>query len=227
MTGRPVVGRSISTKFVLPKSAEDLEIIVVNSLFSIAQGLFWTDCSISASCSFIDGLLSSWVCIWKFDCSGKADRSFWACISLQVMLWISLLVVCIFFQDTLWMESVLFTLFREPETVFLSSLTSVLVMFDIGIINSCGCLWSILYNTSSGIIPLGNCQSKLIWNKLFVSTLHGVCIKIHVIALHCKEHWPLVFANCLRIWGAILSAKNWFLMVIKFLPYQFQVHPIL
>ena len=34
-TGRPVVGRSISTKFVLPKSAEDLETIHVNLVLSM------------------------------------------------------------------------------------------------------------------------------------------------------------------------------------------------
>ena len=31
-TGRPVVGRSISTRFVLPKSVEDLETIHVNAV---------------------------------------------------------------------------------------------------------------------------------------------------------------------------------------------------
>ena len=164
MTGRPVVGRSISTKFVLPKSADDLEIIDVNSLFNISMSWLWIMCGISVSCSFIDGLLSSWACIWKFDCSGKAGSSFWACIFWEVLPCISLLVVCIFSQDTLWLESTLFTLVSEPKTVFLSRLTSVMAKFNIGISNSCGCLWLILCNTSNGIIPLGNCQSKLISN---------------------------------------------------------------
>ena len=34
-SGRPIVGRSISTKFVLPKSAEDLETLHVNLVLSI------------------------------------------------------------------------------------------------------------------------------------------------------------------------------------------------
>ena len=35
VTGRPVVGQSISTRFVLPKSVEDLETIHVNLVLSM------------------------------------------------------------------------------------------------------------------------------------------------------------------------------------------------
>ena len=101
---------------------------------------------------------------------------------------------------------------------------SVLAIFNIGIINSCGCLLLILCSTSNGMIPLGNCLSKLISNMLLGSKLCGVCMEIHVIDLLCKVHCPLVCAICLRICGVILSARNWFLMVIKYLPSQFQVH---
>ena len=140
------------------------------------------------------------------------------------MLCVLLLVGCVFFQDTLCMEFILVTLVSEPKTVFLSSLTSVLAMFNIGIINSCSCLWLILCNTSNCIIPLGNCLSNLILNKLLVSKFHGVCTEIHVIALCCRVQWPLVFANYLRICGAILSTRNWFLMVMKCLPSRFHVN---
>ena len=68
-------------------------------------------------------------------------------------------------------------------------------------------LWLILCNTYNGIMPLSNCLSKLISKKLFVSRLCGVCTEIHVIALCCKVHWPLVLASCLRTGGAILRAK--------------------
>ena len=59
-------------------------------------------------------------------------------------------------------------------------------------------------------MPLGNCLSKLISNKLFVSRVCGVCTDIHVTALHCKVHWPLVLASCLRTWGAMLRAEIYF-----------------
>ena len=57
-TGGPVVGRSISTRYVLLKSAEDLEMIHVK-LFNIVLSFLCINGGTFASCSFIDGLLSS------------------------------------------------------------------------------------------------------------------------------------------------------------------------
>ena len=125
------------------------------------------------------------------------------------------------------MEYILLTLVSEPKMVFLSSLISMLATFNNGMINSCGCLLLMLCNTSKGMIPVGNCLSKLILNMLLVFKFCGVSIEIHVIGLLCNVHCPLVFANCLGTGGAILRARNWFLMVIECLPSQFQVQPIL
>ena len=63
--------------------------------------------------------------------------------------------------------------------------------------------------------PVGNCLSKLISNMPLVFKFHGVCIEILVIDLLCNVHCPLVFANSPSTGGAILSARNWFFMVIK------------
>ena len=103
----------------------------------------------------------------------------------------------------------------------------MLATFINNMINSCGCLLLMLCNTSKGMIPLVNCLSKLILNMLLVFKFHCACIEIHVIDLLCNVHCPLVFANCLGTGGAILRTRNWFLMVIKCLPSQFQVQPIL
>ena len=178
---------------LLLKIMKWLETIHVKSWFNISLSLFWINCGTSGSCSFIDGLLSSWALIWKLDCSGKTGSGDWTCRSWMVTLCVFLLVDCIFFQDMLWMESILFTLVSEPKMVFLSSLMFVLAIFNIGIINSCGCLLLILCNTSNGMIPIGNCLSKIILNKLLVSKLHGVCMEIHVIDWLCKVCCPLVF----------------------------------
>ena len=102
----------------------------------------------------------------------------------------------------------------------------MLATFNNGIINSCGCLLLILCNTSKGIIPVGNCLSKLILNMLLVFKFHGVCIEIHMINLLCNVHCLLVFANCPGTGGAKLSARNW-CFGKKCLPSQFQVQPIL
>ena len=125
------------------------------------------------------------------------------------------------------MVSKLLTLVNEPKTVFLGSLISVLARFNNGMINSCGCLLLMLYNISKGMIPVGNCLSKLILHMLLVFKFCGACIEIHVIDLLCNVHCPLVFAHCPGTGGAILSARNWFVMVIKCLPSLFQVQLIL
>ena len=73
----------------------------------------------------------------------------------------------------------------------------MLTTFNNGMTNSCGCLLLMLCNTSKGMIPVGNCLSKLISNMLLVFKFCGVCIEIHVIDLLCNVYCPLVFANCL------------------------------
>ena len=227
VTWRPVVGRSISTKFVLPKSVEDLETIHVNLVLSMWSSWFLTSCGISVSCSVIAGLLLALAHIWKLECSGKAGSSFWFWGSWVVVLVSSFLVFCIFFQDTSWMESTLSIQLSDPKTMFLSNLTSVWAMFSSGIINLLGCLWLRLFITSSGIAPVGNCLSTLTSYKLLLSRFCGVCTVIQVTDLHCMVHWPLVLASCQITHGTMLRAKNQFLMVMKCLSSQFQLHHIL
>ena len=111
----------------------------------------------------------------------------------------------------------------EPKMVLLNNLIFVLALFNIGIISSCSYLFLMLCSKSKGMRPSGNCLSKLISNKLLIFKFQGVCMEIHVIDLHC----PLVVANCLGTGGAIPRSKNWFLVVIKCLPSQFKVQPIL
>ena len=95
-TGRPVVDRSISTKFAPPKAAEDLETIHVNSVLNMQSNWFLTSCGISTSCSVIASLLLSVACIWKLECFGKAGSSFWVWGSQVPVLVSSFLVFCIF-----------------------------------------------------------------------------------------------------------------------------------
>ena len=92
----PVVGRSISIRLVLPKSAEDLETINVFSVLSMWLSWCLTSCGISTSCSVIAGLLLSLACIWKLECSGKAGSSFWVWGSWVAVLVSSFLVFCVF-----------------------------------------------------------------------------------------------------------------------------------
>ena len=80
-------------------------------------------------------------------------------------------------------------------------MASMSVIFNIGIISSCGCLFLMLCNTSKEMRPLGSCLSKLISNRLLISKFHGVFTEIHVIDLLCNVYWPLVVANCLDIVG--------------------------
>ena len=72
------------------------------------------------------------------------------------------------------MHSVSSTLVMEPKTVYLSNLITLTAVFNIVIINSCGCLFSILCNMSKGMRPLGSCLSRLISNKLLIFRFHGV-----------------------------------------------------
>ena len=51
-------------------------------------------------------------------------------------------------NEILGYTTILLTLVSEPKTVFLSSLISVLAIFNIGMINFCGCLLLMLCNTS-------------------------------------------------------------------------------
>ena len=91
------------------------------------------------------------------------------------------------------MESILLTLVSEPKIVFLGSLISMLATFNNGMTNSCGSLLLMLCNTSKGMIPVGNCLSKLILNMLLVFKFHCVCIEIHMIDLLCNVHYPCLF----------------------------------
>ena len=67
----PVVGRSISTKLVLPKSVGDLEMMHVNLLFNIVLSLCCITGGTFASCSCIADLLISCGCVWKREWSGN------------------------------------------------------------------------------------------------------------------------------------------------------------
>ena len=88
-------------------------------------------------------------------------------------------------------------LVSEPKLIFLGSLISVLATFNNGMTNSCGCLLLMLCNTSKGMIPVGNCLSKLILNMLLVFKFRDVCIEIHMIDLLCNVHCPLVLLTAL------------------------------
>ena len=57
--GRPVVGRSISIKLVLPKSGGDLEMMPVNLLFNMVLSLCCISSRTLASCSCIGDMLLS------------------------------------------------------------------------------------------------------------------------------------------------------------------------
>ena len=59
VTGKPVVGRSISTKLVLPKSADNLDIIHATWLLIMQFTLSLAACGMSVSCSITAGLLLS------------------------------------------------------------------------------------------------------------------------------------------------------------------------
>ena len=59
----PVVGRSISTKLVLPQSVGDLEIMHVNSLFNIVLRLCCITGGTFVPCSCIGELLLSCPCV--------------------------------------------------------------------------------------------------------------------------------------------------------------------
>ena len=112
------------------------------------------------------------------------------CISfcaLSVMYYITL-------EDMFSMHSTLSTLVMDPKTVFLSNLISLTAGFNIGIINSCGCLFLMLCNTSKGMRHLGSCLSRLISDKLLIFRFHGVFMEIHVIDLLCK--CVLTFGCC-------------------------------
>ena len=58
-TGKTVVGRCISTELVLPKSADDLDIIHANWLLIMWFSLSLAVCRMSASCNITAGLLLS------------------------------------------------------------------------------------------------------------------------------------------------------------------------
>ena len=76
-TGKPVVGRYISIKLVLPKSADDLETIHSYWLLIMWFSLSLADYGTSASCSIMVGLPLSLAWIWKLECSGKAGSHLW------------------------------------------------------------------------------------------------------------------------------------------------------
>ena len=79
--GGPVVGRSISTRLVLPKSVGYLEIIHLNSLFNIVLSLCCITGWTFAFCSCISDLLLSCACVWKFDWPGNTGSRGFTCYS--------------------------------------------------------------------------------------------------------------------------------------------------
>ena len=131
----PVVGRSISTKLVLLKSAGDLEIIHVNSLFNIVLSLCCITGRAFAFCSCISDLLLSCSFVWKLDWSGNTGSRGFTCCSSCVSSCALSLMNCIVLEETFSTHSTLSTLAMDPKTVFFRSLISVLAVFDNGIIS--------------------------------------------------------------------------------------------
>ena len=183
--GGPIVGRSISTKFIQLKSAEDLETIHVNSLFNIVLSLFCINGGTFAFCSYISDLLLSCACVWKLDWSGNTGSRGCTCFC-GVSLCALSMMNCIALGEMFLMHSTLFTLVMNPKMVFLNNFISMSAVFNIGTISSCGCLFLMLCSTSKGMRPLGSCLSKLISNKLLISKFCGVLMENHMIDLLCN-----------------------------------------
>ena len=66
----------------------------------------------------------------------------------------------------------------------------------------------------------------MISNKLFTCIFHGVFTEIQVMDLPCNVHWPFVITYCFDVFGVILIARNFFLLVRKCLSSLFHVQPI-
>ena len=112
--GGPKVGRSISTKFVQPKSAEDLETIHVNLLFNIALSWFCINGGTFAFCSCIGDLFLSCAFVWKLDWSGNTGSRGCTCSFCCVSLCALSIMNCIALEEMFLMHFTLFTLVMDP-----------------------------------------------------------------------------------------------------------------